>query len=256
MVLHFKGAYKNNNEKLPHEEWKKHNNANRFKEFNNAKLFLILINLSSIILLGITAFIYHNLVGLKNVSICGVMFVIASLIPHEIIHAAFFRGDVYLYLHHLALLITGTEPMSKKRYIMMCLLPTIVFGFIPFVCFLINPTLRILGTLGAISIPLGLGDFYNIYNCAKQVPKDGICFMDKQNTCWYIPNNNDDKPNWDWNKTSMGSSINLIIAVVLSFFILLFGLINVENIVFISLFLMVEITMYCLLGYFQIKFNE
>ena len=256
MVLHFKGGYRNNNDILPHEELKRHKNAVKFKEFDNAPVFMLLVNMFSIIILIITGFIFHLKAGIQNVSLSGVLLVLATLIPHEIIHAMFFRSDVYIYVHHLALLITGTEPMSKNRYIMMCLTPTVVFGFIPFVLFLINPSLTTLGTLGAISIALGLGDFYNIFHCITQVPKNGLCFMNKQNTYWYVPENIKEKPDFGWKKQSVGSNLMQLIAILLSFFILSFGLYNNDDIVTTVIFLSIEISFYCIIGYMQIKYIQ
>ena len=256
MVLHFKGGYNHDNERLPHEEIKRHPEAVKFKEFSNAPLFLLVVNLLSVFILVITATIFHFLSGIRNISVCGVLLVIVSLIPHEIIHAMFFRGDVYLYIHNLALIITGTEPMSKKRYIAMCLTPTIIFGFIPFILFLINPQLTILGTLGGISIPLGLGDFYNVYNCIKQVPNDGICFMNKQNTYWYVPQKRSSLPDWGWSKQTIGSDIHIILAVIIGVFTICFGLYNREDVVLMVLFLMAEMSLYCLFGYYQIKYRN
>lgn len=186
MRIYFKGPYIDDN-RLPHEEIAKHPDATKFKEFENTHAFLLGINLLSFLLLGMFALIYHKISGLHNISITGVAMVMLAIIPHEYIHASWFKRKAYVYTHKYAVMITGTEPMSKKRFILMCLTPSIFFGFMPFLAYLIHPEYRVLGTLGGITLPMCLGDFYNIYNCYKQVPDDGYCFMSKQNTYWFIP---------------------------------------------------------------------
>ena len=186
MRLIFKGPY-TIDDRLPHEELKKHPNAVKFKEFENTAHFLLKINLISFLLLAMTMGTFHVCAGITKISLSGVLMIFISMIPHEYIHALFFKKRAYLYLHKCALIITGTEPMSKWRYIALTLAPSIVFGFIPFILFVCNPELTILGTFGAIAIPMCLGDFYNAYNCYTQVPDDGLCFMSKQNTYWFVP---------------------------------------------------------------------
>ena len=114
---------------------------------------------------------------------------ILSLIPHEIMHAIWFREDVYYY-HNLSqgmLFVVGTEDMSKGRFIWMSLFPNIIFGFIPFILFLIWPNLSILGFFGAVSISAGAGDFTNVFNCLTQVPNGAITYMSGMHSYWYMP---------------------------------------------------------------------
>lgn len=187
MRLIFKGPY-TIDDRLPHEELKKHSNAVKFKEFEDTARFLIGINLVSFLILAATMLTFHLRAGITQISLSGVLMIFISMIPHEFIHASFFRNRAYLYLHKCALIITGTEPMSKLKYIAMTIAPSIIFGFTPFILFVLNPELTLLGTFGAIALPMCLGDFYNAYNCYTQVPPNGLCFMHKQNTYWFVPN--------------------------------------------------------------------
>ena len=66
--------------------------------------------------------------------------------------------------------MVGPETMSKGRFIFMSLLPSIVFGFIPFILCMLFPALYILGAFGALSIAWSR-DFYNVYNAATQMPR-------------------------------------------------------------------------------------
>lgn len=83
--------------------------------------------------------------------------------------------------------VYGTENMSKFRFIFMSMLPNIIFGFIPFIIFLVFPKLNVLGTLGFIAIPMGIGDYYNMFNALTQMPRGSRCFLKKQHSYWYIP---------------------------------------------------------------------
>ena len=112
-----------------------------------------------------------------------------SLVPHEFLHGLCFRGDVYMYqnLKHGMLFVVGPERMSKGRFIFMSLLPNIVFGFIPFALFLIDPKLRILGTFGLISIASGAGDYINVYNALTQMPRGAWTYLYGFHSYWYLP---------------------------------------------------------------------
>ena len=85
--------------------------------------------------------------------------------------------------------VVGTENMSKTRFVLMSLCPNIIFGFVPFVLFLIFPSWTFLGTLGALAIGMGAGDYYNVFNCLTQVPKGGKVYMYGMNSYWFIPEN-------------------------------------------------------------------
>ena len=110
------------------------------------------------------------------------------LVPHEFLHAICFRKKVYLYtnLKQLMLFVVGEDHLTKFGFIFMCLLPNIVLGFIPFVIFLFNIDLVFLGFLGAFCISSGMGDYYNVYNTLKQVPKGGKIFVKAFNSYWYL----------------------------------------------------------------------
>ncbi|MBQ8624207.1 MAG: DUF3267 domain-containing protein [Oscillospiraceae bacterium] len=112
-----------------------------------------------------------------------------TILPHEFLHAICFKETVYMYsyLQAGAMFVLGLEDMTKKRFVFMSLLPTIVFGFIPFVIALIFPSLYWLGVFGALCIGSGAGDFINIYNALTQVPKGGLIYMCGFHSYWYKP---------------------------------------------------------------------
>ena len=135
-------------------------------------IFLILVKLRS-----------HG----ADFSLIGMILAIVCMVPHEFLHAICFKGDVEMYngLSQGLLFVYGTEDMSKTRFVMMSLCPNIVFGLIPFVIFMIFPSLTLLGALGAVSLGAGMGDYINIFNCLTQVPKGALVYMNGLHTYWY-----------------------------------------------------------------------
>lgn len=85
------------------------------------------------------------------------------------------------------LFVAGPEDMTKTRFIMMSLAPNIVFGFIPFILFLIFPKAIILGVFGAISIGCGAADYLNVINALTQMPKGALTYLYGTHSYWYIP---------------------------------------------------------------------
>lgn len=111
---------------------------------------------------------------------------------HECVHASFFRGEVrfYTYLKKGLMFVVGTEDMSKLRFVIMSLMPTILFGFIPFILFFFFPSQLWLGITGAINIGSGMGDFINVFNAITQMPKGALTYMSGHHSYWYMPSNN------------------------------------------------------------------
>lgn len=188
MKLHYKGKFDGNVDNLPRGELEKHENAVKFKEIDDLKKLMIVMNIVALLVMIILGGIYIWKVGIgAKFSWIGIILSIVTLFPHEFLHAICFKGDVDMYLADGGAFVCGTETMSKFRFIFMSLLPNIIFGFIPFIVFLINPNMTILGTLGAICISMGVGDYYNVFNALTQMPKGARCFMEKQNSYWYMP---------------------------------------------------------------------
>ena len=193
MKLIYKGKYNGVVEEF--ESSKNIKNAVKYKEADTleemAKIITIPANILQFVLLVITFFI----VGFDNLDKSILMMIIAfglsllTMIPHELLHGLCYKKDVYLYtnLKQLMLFIVGEDHLSKWKFIFMCMLPNIIFGFIPFVIFLINSELIVLGFLGAMCISYGMGDYYNVWNTIRQVPRNGLVFAKGHNSYWYIP---------------------------------------------------------------------
>ena len=82
--------------------------------------------------------------------------------------------------------VVGTEDMSKAHFIIMCLCPNIVLGLIPYTAFLLFPHLVGLGLFGIICIGTGFGDWINVYNAIKQMPKNAKTYLCGMHSYWYI----------------------------------------------------------------------
>ena len=166
-----------------------------FKEIQSMKKLAVFMNIVgtilSIALLAVGVFRYE--VPRERLNSPGFFFGCAVslvvLFPHELLHAICFKEDVYLYTNfkHGMLFVLGPEDMSKGRFIFMSLLPNLVFGFIPFIVYMIFPQLTFLGSFGALSISMGIGDYYNVINAIFQMPKGARTYLYKTHSYWYMP---------------------------------------------------------------------
>lgn len=190
MKLHYKGEYDLNPDSLPHNEHKP--NAVPFKEAKDTKTLSIICNVAAlviIILLMIPAVIRSggNFSPVQMGLGCAASLLV--LFPHELLHAVCFKEDAYLYTNWKQgmLFVVGPETMSKGRFIFMSLLPNLVFGFVPYIIGMIFPKLFFLAAFGALSIGMGAGDYYNVFNAAVQMPKGARTYLYKFNSFWYMP---------------------------------------------------------------------
>ena len=187
MKLIYKGKFDGNPDSIPHGEHKP--GAVKFREPEDAKKLGLIANgiAAAIAVVAIAGLIIRS--GVKAVSIWGMLMSYITLFPHEILHALCFKNEVYLYtnLKDGMLFVTGPEDMSKERFVFMSLLPNIVFGFVPYILFMINPQWKILGTFGACCISMGAGDYLNVFNALTQMPKGARTYLYSFNSWWYMP---------------------------------------------------------------------
>ncbi len=193
MKLHYKGKYDGQEESLPRGEHRP--GAVAFREPDQKKFTLIANGGALIVaalLLAVFFFRARNVFAETNPAVqtwiaCGLWLV--TLIPHEILHASCFKGDVYLYtwLNRGALFVVGPEDMSKGRFIFMSMLPNLLFGFVPFLVFLIRPILTAAGMLGVLAISSGFGDYLNVFHALTQMPKGARTYLYGFHSYWYLP---------------------------------------------------------------------
>lgn len=122
-----------------------------------------------------------------------------TVMPHELLHAACFgkSAQVELFVSKKSLMafVVSTHPITKTRFILMSLLPNVVFGWVPFI---ICTFLRMWGyeyyiliLFSLFTISLGGGDYMNVVNTLRQMPKGSVQQMDGLNSYWYMPMQNE-----------------------------------------------------------------
>ena len=199
MKLHNAGKYNGDESSLPQREHPE--GYVPFREPQDMKKFARYMTVISLIILIITLGLFYfrffrwqfaesdSVMLYGNGFLFGFILYLVTLIPHEVLHALWFKEDVYYY-HNLKqgmLFVVGTEDMPKWRFIAMSMCPNVLFGFIPYILFMIWPNLTVLGFWGAMAIASGAGDFTNVYNCITQVPEGGITYMSGMHSYWYLP---------------------------------------------------------------------
>lgn len=191
MKLHYMKNFNMDPDSLPHGEHKP--NAVQFREAADIKQIAKIASLISLAVFDAAlaaALLRYGVRALFSAgAVFGFILSVAVMLPHELLHAVCFKKDAYLYtsLRQGMLFVTGTEDMSKARFIFMSLLPNLVFGLAPFAAGMIFPSQTVLLALGIAAISMGAGDYYNVFNAATQMPKGARCYMYKFNTFWYMP---------------------------------------------------------------------
>lgn len=198
--IKYKGKYKD--EKQLKEGSTLYKNAKMYKEeetvtaaFKKGALislpiFIIMLSLAIIMIRINKIEIKYDILHLAISS----MLLLPLLYVHEIIHALTFpkkaKKDIYSKPQEMALFVYSNEKVSKKRFILICLMPAIILGIIPFIIGIvfinIIPVKFVLDIL-YISISMfmsGIGDFTNAYNTIKQVPKDAQVFNYGYHSYW------------------------------------------------------------------------
>ena len=190
MKFHYRGKFDGEESSLPQREHEPGYVA--FKEPSDMKKLAKIMAIANILVYAIFWGIGYCINGHNLFDGIGFGLGIICLVPHEFLHAICFKKDVYMYtnLKQGMLFVVGQENMSKTRFCLMSLFPNIVFGFIPFIIYMINPSLEILGELGAFSIAAGVGDYLNVFNALTQMPKGAKTYLSGMHSYWYLPEKN------------------------------------------------------------------
>lgn len=159
-------------------------NATKMKLPQSAgKMMLVALPfaLPAILIVIGTLFLKTYLAGARVISLpflaVGVVLGFAMLVLHELLHAAVFPRNATV---HIAILKPVTfmalcaHPLSKPRFVAMCLLPYIL-GIVPFVLFCVFPTEwqianGILVGMAIIGMVSPYPDAYNVFQVLRQVP--------------------------------------------------------------------------------------
>ena len=189
MTFHYAGKYSGDPKDLPTGEFVE--GSVKFREPESSKKLGLIANGISVVIVILTLGLFVGRGGMEAWNITGLILSLVVMVPHEFLHAICFKGDVYMYtnLKQGMLFVVGPEHMTKARFIFMSMLPNLVFGFIPWILFLIFPVpaLRIPGMMGAVAIAMGAGDYLNVFNALTQMPKDSRTYLYGFNSYWYMP---------------------------------------------------------------------
>ncbi len=197
MKLIFKGKY-TNEEQLPKGELPE--NAVRFNEPEtpakvNIVASLFLVPPLVLIIGGIfAAGMIHGELTLE-LSLWGVLLAFIAMIPHEFLHAVNFPKDtevqMYYSLKNMMMFVISTAPVSKARFIWMSFFPNLMLGWLPFILWMAFPNVPILSAIllpfAVINIFFGAGDYMNMYNTWRQMPKGSLTQLSGFHSYWYMP---------------------------------------------------------------------
>lgn len=188
MKLVYKGKFNGDETSLPRGEHMP--GAVKFKEAESAKQLAVIANMVSlVILLALFALMFWRTRSLRTINLWGMVLAMLSAYPHEFLHAVCFKETVYLYTNWKQgmLFVVGPEIMSRRRFVLMSLCPNLVFGLLPYLLFLLHPAWTALGTMGAMALSMGAGDYYNAFNAMTQMPKGAKTYLYQFNSWWFMP---------------------------------------------------------------------
>ncbi len=196
MKLVYKGKFSGNTEDLPHGEHKP--GAVRFKEPDDPKKLAVIVNIAGGVMtrafrIGYLVRYFTAFPGVDVIDtmwwFIGLALSLVAVFPHELLHALCFRETVYLYTYWSKgmLFVVGPEPMTRRRFVFMSLLPNLVLGLVPYVLALVWPQLVALGAMGGILLGGGVGDYYNVFHALTQMPRGAMTYLYQFNSWWYLP---------------------------------------------------------------------
>ena len=114
-------------------------------------------------------------------------------IPHELLHAICFGKDaeILLFTRPPAWMIHCVKPLCKSRYILMCMLPNIVFGWLPLFIWMLLPFNEVIShlmfTASVTAILAGAGDYMNVFYTLQQQPKGSLQQLSGVDSYWFMP---------------------------------------------------------------------
>ena len=125
----------------------------------------------------------------------GILLALAAVLPHELLHAVCFgKGAVvglYFAPKELMAVVYCDAPVTKLKFILLSLCPNIILGWIPFILWFILPDLGQKGStmliFSVFSIMMGSGDYMNVMNALRQMPKGSYQQLSGMHSYWYMP---------------------------------------------------------------------
>jgi hypothetical protein len=203
MKLVFKGNYENEKQ-LPKGVLPL--NAVEFSEPQNPRQLNRIALLFAVLLIALLMFIsslLHGSIALRLYITdlwtildlwIALLLSLVALYPHELLHAVCFgkHANVELFFapKKLMLFVASPQPITKSRFILLSLLPNLIFGWLPLLVWAALPYggySNILFLFSVFSILLGIGDYSNAYSALHQMPKGSIQQMSGSHSYWFIP---------------------------------------------------------------------
>ncbi|MBQ9059391.1 MAG: DUF3267 domain-containing protein [Atopobiaceae bacterium] len=192
MRFHYAGTYSGDEADLPQRS-PMPVGAVQFREPETLdKLVLIAAVVSLVILIPSLALVVwrcgiQSFVGLG--SLVGIVLSLVAAVPHEFLHAMWFKEDVYMYtnIKQGMLFVVGPEDMTLGHFVWMSFFPALILGVLPLVAFVVWYPSVVLGVFGAFSLSYAAGDFINIFNASTQMPRGARAFLSGMRSYWYLP---------------------------------------------------------------------
>jgi len=198
MRLKYKGILKE--KQLP--KWTLPENAVRVNEpesFLKITLVSLLFVIPALVLVAaitLISYIMHGEHTSSGFSWFGLALSFLAFLPHEYLHAICFGKNAEVEMYFLPksgnFAVTSAKAVSKSRFILLSLLPSIVLGWIPLLVWAILPFIPVfsttLYTFAVITASVHpAGDYFGVYNILRQVPKGAMLQMSGNNPYWFIP---------------------------------------------------------------------
>jgi len=132
--------------------------------------------------------------GVSGITL-GVFLSFAFILPHELLHGLCFGRDseveLYYSLKDMMAFVTCTEAISKARFIWVCLCPNILLGWLPLLLWALVPMPEFLSALifgcCTMLVTMGAGDYMNVSNALRQMPRGSMQQMSGFHSYWYMP---------------------------------------------------------------------
>ena len=122
----------------------------------------------------------------------GVILSAPFLVVHEFIHAICCprASEIFLYVTSAGICLIPTCPLSKRRYIVMAMMPAVILGFFPFLVWLFHPELNvqispILFGFSLGSLSMCIGDIYNVILASTKMTAESVLVTSGKD-CFYF----------------------------------------------------------------------
>ena len=131
---------------------------------------------------------YHLTMGIDVIISFLLVIALVSVLTllHEVIHALFYPASsekgIWKAKEHGAYFVYCEDEITKTRFIVMCLAPMFILGIIPFVTWLLLPSIIPMPYNIAVAFIfilmtiVAMGDVANVYHVLKEVPKNSTIF--------------------------------------------------------------------------------